>query len=79
MEALPEHVSGAVERQPWTCDPGLGTSRKIVDPLSLTLSLQSESDQRVPLALEELQEHYPWQEVLIVEMSRPLTDSKAGS
>jgi hypothetical protein len=60
MQALPEHVSGAVEWQVWTYDPGLGTFRKIVDPLSLTLSLQSESDERVQLALEELKEHYPW-------------------
>ena len=57
---LPEPVSGTVEWQVWTYDPGLGTPRKIVDPLSLTLSLESDSDERVQLALEELKEHYPW-------------------
>ncbi|MHB8815492.1 MAG: hypothetical protein ACYDAE_19815 [Steroidobacteraceae bacterium] len=60
LAPLPEPVSGAVEWQVWTYDPGLGTSRKIVDPLSLTLSLQSESDERVQLALEGLKENYPW-------------------
>lgn len=60
LTPLPEPVSGAIEWQLWTYDPGLGTSRKIVDPLSLTLSLQSQSDERVQLALEELKEHYPW-------------------
>jgi hypothetical protein len=33
---------------------------KTVDPLSLTLSLQNDSDERVQGALEELQEHFPW-------------------
>lgn len=60
IEPLPEPVPGAVEWQVWTYDPSLGTSRKIVDPLSLTLSLQNEADERVQLALEELKEHYPW-------------------
>ena len=32
---------------------------KTVDPLSLTLSLQNDSDERVLGALEELQEHFP--------------------
>lgn len=49
----------------WIDDPGLGTSQKIVDPLSLTLSLQNETDERVQLALEELKEHCPWQEARI--------------
>ena len=60
IEPLPEPGSGAVEWQVWTYDPALGTSLKIVDPLSLTLSLQSETDERVQLALEKLKEQYPW-------------------
>jgi hypothetical protein len=36
--------------------PGSAT----VDPLSLTLSLQDEADERVQLALGELKEHFPW-------------------
>lgn len=60
LAILPEPESGSIEWQVWTYDPALGTSRKVVDPLSLTLSLQSESDERVQLALEELKEHYPW-------------------
>ena len=55
-----EPESGTVEWQVWTYDPALGTSRNMVDPLSLTLSLQSESDERIQLALEELKERYPW-------------------
>jgi hypothetical protein len=31
-----------------------------VDPLSLTLSLQDEADERVQLALGELKESFPW-------------------
>lgn len=60
LTSLPEPEPGTVEWQVWIYDPALGTSRKIVDPLSLTLSLQSESDERVQLALEGLKEKYPW-------------------
>lgn len=57
---LPEPIAGAYEWQIWTYDPVLGAARKIVDPLSLTLSLQGENDERIQSGLEELREQYPW-------------------
>jgi hypothetical protein len=60
LQTLPEPISGAHQWQVWTYDPDLAMSRKTVDPLSLTLSLQGESDERVQLALDELKEQFPW-------------------
>jgi hypothetical protein len=34
--------------------------RKVVDPLSLTLNLQGDSDERIQLALDELKDQFPW-------------------
>ncbi len=34
--------------------------KKAVDPLSLSLSFQENTDERIELALEELKEHFPW-------------------
>jgi hypothetical protein len=60
LQTLPEPILGAHQWQIWTYDPDLAMSRKAVDPLSLTLSLQGESDERVQLALDELKEQFPW-------------------
>ena len=60
VDRLPEPIAGAYEWQIWTYDPNLGSARKIVDPLSLTLSLEAENDERIQLALEELKEQRPW-------------------
>ena len=60
LDRLPEPISGACQWQIWTYDPNLGTAREIVDPLSLTLSLQSENDERIQSGLEELKEQRPW-------------------
>lgn len=60
LETLPEPIPGAYQWQVWTYDPDLAMSREAVDPLSLTLSLQGESDERVQLALDELKEQFPW-------------------
>jgi hypothetical protein len=60
LQTLPEPIPGAHQWQVWTYDPDLAMSRKAVDPLSLTLSLQGESDERVQLALDELKEQFPW-------------------
>jgi hypothetical protein len=59
-ETLPEPTPGAYQWQIWAYDPNLGIARKVVDPLSLTLSLQGESDERIQLALDELKEQFPW-------------------
>jgi len=58
LETTPEPYVGTFEMQVWSYGPW--HDNKTVDPLSLTLSLQNEADERVQSALEELQEHFPW-------------------
>jgi hypothetical protein len=60
IEILPEQLAGASEWQLWRYNPALAPDREKVDPLSLTLSLQDEADERVQLALDELKERFPW-------------------
>jgi hypothetical protein len=60
VKALPEHVPGTCEYEVWHYTPGLTPGSDIVDPLSLALSLQSNPDERVQLALDELKKHMPW-------------------
>jgi hypothetical protein len=63
FEILPEQLAGASEWQLWHYNPALAPDSEKVDPLSLTLSLQDEvdeRDERVQLALEELKERFPW-------------------
>ncbi|WP_309646186.1 hypothetical protein, partial [Phenylobacterium sp.] len=60
VRELPEPVAGAQEWQVWSYSPALVPDAPTVDPLSLTLSLQDNSDERVQLALDELQGQLPW-------------------
>ena len=60
VETLPEQLPGTCEWQLWHYSPALVPDSVTVDPLSLTLSLQDEADERVQLALGELKEHFPW-------------------
>ncbi len=60
IEVLPEPAPGACEWELWHYNPALVPSSETVDPLSLTLSLQSSTDERVQLALNELKERFPW-------------------
>jgi hypothetical protein len=60
MEILPEQQLSACEYQQWHYNPALVPNAATVDPLSLTLSLQDDADDRVQLALSELKEHFPW-------------------
>lgn len=60
IEILPEPLPGTCEWQLWHYSPVLVPNSETVDPLSLTLSLQDEADERVQLALGELKEHFPW-------------------
>lgn len=60
LETLPEQLPGSCEWQLWHYNPALVPDSATVDPLSLTLSLQDETDERVQLALGELKEHFPW-------------------
>lgn len=58
LPMIPEPTAGSFQLEVWNYAPSLGGG--IVDPLSLSLSLQNETDERVQSALEELQEHFPW-------------------
>ena len=60
IETLPEPLPGACEWQLWHYNPALISESETVDPLSLTLSLQGNTDERVQLALDELKERFPW-------------------
>jgi hypothetical protein len=60
---VPEPVQSGCEMQVWAYTPLFASdteTRNVVDPLSLSLSLQESADERVQLALDELQEHFPW-------------------
>jgi len=60
IEELPEAVAGACEWQLWSYSPALLAGTGVVDPLSLTLSLQNNPDERIQLALDKLKEQLPW-------------------
>jgi DNA-binding MarR family transcriptional regulator len=60
VKLLMEPGEGCCEWQLWNYSPELLADSRTVDPLSLTLSLQHETDERVQLALEELRKHFPW-------------------
>jgi len=60
VEELMESREGCCEWQLWNYTPELLANRQTVDPLSLTLSLQHETDERVQLALDELRKQFPW-------------------
>lgn len=57
---LPGPDTGASEVQIWAYNPDILESSPYVDPLSLWLSLQTTSDERVQSALDELMETLPW-------------------
>lgn len=60
VEELMEPREGCCEWQLWNYSPELLANSRTVDPLSLTLSLQHETDERVQLALDELRKQFPW-------------------
>nr|WP_298718616.1 hypothetical protein [uncultured Steroidobacter sp.] len=60
VTTLPESRSDASLWQVWSYAPNLLPGSEAVDPLSLTLSLQDEQDERVQQALQELRGRFPW-------------------
>ena len=60
IREIPEPIPGAQEWQLWRYSPALLPGAPTVDPLSLTLSLQDSTDDRIQLALDELKGHLPW-------------------
>jgi DNA-binding MarR family transcriptional regulator len=57
---LVEQQADSVQWEVWTYTPNLLKDSKTVDPLSLTLSLQDNADERVQQALTELKRQFPW-------------------
>jgi hypothetical protein len=60
IDVLPEPEHDSCQWQVWSYGPGLLSKNKTVDPLSLWLSLQGSVDERVQMAMDELQRHFPW-------------------
>jgi DNA-binding MarR family transcriptional regulator len=60
IQTLEQAQPDASQWQVWAYAPRLLTQGRAVDPLSLTLSLQDETDERVQQSLEELRERFPW-------------------
>jgi len=60
IETLPEPLPGTCEWELWHYNPARIPNSETVDPLSLTLSLQGNTDERVQLALDELMARFPW-------------------
>ncbi|MDP3652993.1 MAG: hypothetical protein Q8R67_15045 [Rhodoferax sp.] len=60
VQELPAPEAGAQEWQVWSYSPSLVEDAMTVDPLSLTLSLQENADDRIQLALDELKGQLPW-------------------
>lgn len=60
VQTLPEPEPGAQLWQVWSYSPALIPNANTVDPLSLMLSLQTDADERVQLALDELKGQLPW-------------------
>lgn len=60
VRELPGPEPGAQEWQLWNYSPALVPDVNTVDPLSLTLSLHENADDRIQLALDELKGQLPW-------------------
>ena len=60
LEVLAAPDDEACEWQIWSYAPILVPNNKAVDRLSLWLSLQGATDDRVQLALDELEKRLPW-------------------
>ena len=56
----PEPEPGAIQWELWHYSPALVPASELVDPLSLMLSLEGDSDQRVLQALDEVRAHLGW-------------------
>lgn len=60
FEHIPLEEPGTCWMQVWRYPPGLISRLPQVDPFSLCLSLQGETDERVQAALEEMMEQHQW-------------------
>jgi hypothetical protein len=56
----PKEVAGGVAVQVWRYEPAMQIKTRVVDPLSLWVSLQGSADDRIQMALDVLEEQFPW-------------------
>lgn len=56
----PRAIADGIAVQVWRYQPGLQAKEKTVDPLSLWLSLRDNRDDRIQIALDEIEEKFLW-------------------
>jgi hypothetical protein len=59
-KTVPEPEPGALQLEFWNYSPALVPGTALVDPISLILSLEGDSDQRLLQALDEVRGHLGW-------------------
>jgi len=55
-----QSLKNEIEIEVWKYDPGLLSTRRIVDPFSLYLCFKDESDERTQSAIDQMMENYKW-------------------
>lgn len=60
IEVTPDPDAAVVILEVWNIDPSLLSKERVVDPLSLYLSMADDADERVQTALESMMEELPW-------------------
>ncbi len=56
----PGEVADGLAVQVWRYVPAMQVKTNVVDPLSLWVSLKDSADDRIQMALDELEEQFPW-------------------
>lgn len=56
----PRALADGLAVEVWRYRPDMNTKTRNVDPLSLWLSLQANLDNRIQIALDEIEEQFPW-------------------
>lgn len=56
----PREIADGIAVQVWRYEPGMQPKEKTVDPLSLWLSLRDSRDDRIQMALDEIEEKFQW-------------------
>ena len=56
----PRALADGIAAQVWRYRPDMDVKAKNVDPLSLWLSLHANQDSRIQIALDEIEEQFPW-------------------
>lgn len=56
----PREIADGIAVQLWRYVPGMQAKEKTVDPLSLWLSLRDKRDDRIQMALDEIERKFPW-------------------